>query len=194
MRNIGKCTVVNVVATCTIDGKLNCVHIAQNTPNCEHEPKRFAALKHRMRFGNHAPTFLVFTSGKIVCVGTRSKEMAFAAIHRLLAHFKEIWAWRPYQEITLGVQNIVAHAATGFPLALDRIARDRWDTTHYEPELFPGLKYDVMREGKRVAVCNLFSSGKMVVTGVTDGAAITAALSDIDAWISDYKSGAAQPG
>ena len=159
---ISEYKIANVVVTARIDGRLDCAHIARRTPNCEYDPGRFAALKHRVRFQGSAPTFLVFESGKIVCVGSASVEMARAAVERFLRHLDSICILGAL-DAPVEVQNIVAHSNCGRAINLDTLVRDRWQHCHYEPELFPGLKCSVEAAGHAM-VCNIFSTGKMVVT------------------------------
>lgn len=161
-------TIVNVVATTALDATIDCNHVSRHTCNCEYDPKRFAALKHRVRLGGSAPTFLVFTSGKIVCVGAKSIALARSALLRFILHLRSIYIYIPEAydvKSDIHIQNIVAHASVGHSVNLEAIAADHWRHCRYEPELFPGLKFEVPAHR---TVCNVFSSGKVVVTGARE--------------------------
>ena len=60
------------------------------------------------------------------------------------------------------IENIVASASLGVRIPLEKIV-EHVEGTEYEPEQFPGLVYR-MKDPK--AVFLLFSSGKVVCTGV----------------------------
>jgi transcription initiation factor TFIID TATA-box-binding protein len=46
-----------------------------------YEPEQFPGLIYRM--GDPKTVLLLFTSGKIVCTGGKSKEMVFESVHKL---------------------------------------------------------------------------------------------------------------
>ena len=48
----------NVVLTANVGNRLECATLAQHLPNAEYNPKRFAALKHRLRSQGAAPTLV----------------------------------------------------------------------------------------------------------------------------------------
>ena len=171
--------IVNVVVTSSLGTRLDCAHIVRYTPNCEYDPQRFAALKHRVRVDGAVPTFLVFGSGKVVCVGSPSEMVARRAVNRFLDHLQNIGV-RIYDR-SVTVQNIVSHACLNFPINLRKLAQERWEHCHYEPELFPGLKCTLAG-----SVCNIFASGKIVITGCTKTSQINCALATVQSFIDDF--------
>jgi len=152
--------------------KLNCEYIFKNTPNCEYNPRNFAALKHRVRLLGEdgqmcAPTFLIFPSGNMVCNGARSIKDAFKAATNLLTHLGVLLK-TSFADTTLIIQNLVSHTNLFQEINLSKFADRYTGMCSYEPELFPGLRLDISlkNRAKNVTACvNLFSSGKLVITG-----------------------------
>jgi len=83
-----KITVQNVVASGTIGMDLNLNKLAMKLDNTEYEPEQFPGLVYKL---NEAKaTFLLFSNGKIVCTGTKSKEQVMEAIHKLIAVLQKV--------------------------------------------------------------------------------------------------------
>lgn len=154
--------IVNVVLTANVGNSIDCSTIAQHLPNSEYNPRRFAALKHRQRHQGSAPTFLIYPSGKLVCAGAPSVEVAMLAFKRLFDYMASFQHISSTTDIT--IQNVVAHGAFGKSLNLMILSERFLVEATYEPELFPALKLD-LPHGKMCA--NIFSSGKFVLTGTT---------------------------
>lgn len=152
----------NVVLTADVGNRIECATLAPLLPNSEYNPKRFAALKHRIRYKGGAPTFLIYPSGKLVCAGAPSVEVARCAFQRLFTYMKR------YQHLsrtdTITVENLVADGNLGKPLSLVTLAERFRGQCMYEPELFPALTLQ-MKHNNMCA--NIFSSGKFVLTGTT---------------------------
>jgi len=157
--------IVNVVYTMDVGTALNLWAIYRCTKNCEYNPNRFAALKLRFRLQGCAPTFLIFPTGKMVCVGCHSISLAARSLTFLCQHLKECGFTFPHE--VRRVRNIVSHVNTNQQVRLDHIASHFPVQCSYEPELFPGLTYKHRYEGKDLTI-NIFSSGKAVITGCTN--------------------------
>ena len=102
-------------------------------------------------------TFLVFGSGKIVCVGSISPSVAISAFEKLKTIIgREIKNTK--------VSNLVAHFAVE-PVNLGKIYMSIKDEffASYEPELFQALRITI----KGVTVL-IFYSGKIIITGAKD--------------------------
>ena len=69
--------VANIVSSASLGCRLDLTKIAQSCWNCEYYPKRFHALIFRTR--DPRATLLVFSSGKMIVTGTRSKEDSLKA-------------------------------------------------------------------------------------------------------------------
>lgn len=124
----------------------------------EYEPEQFPGLVIRMTEPKSAA--LVFTTGKIVCTGTTSPQMAKKAVEKLLGKIRGIGVRVP-KSTRVVVQNIVASAAIGRQIDLNAVAF-KLEGTEYEPEQFPGLVYRL--EDPEV-VFLLFSTGKIICAG-----------------------------
>jgi transcription initiation factor TFIID TATA-box-binding protein len=77
-----KITVQNVVASGSIGMDLNLNKLAMKLDNTEYEPEQFPGLVYKLHEAK--ATFLLFSNGKIVCTGTKSKEQVMEAIHKLI--------------------------------------------------------------------------------------------------------------
>ncbi len=150
--------VENVVASVTLNQRIDLELITKNLENAEYEPEQFPGLVYHLDEPKAAA--LIFGSGKIVCTGTKSVEEAKRAIYKIIEDIKRAGV-EINDEPEITVQNIVATANLNAELNLDAIAISL-DNTEYEPEQFPGLVYR-MNDPKVVLL--LFGSGKIVCTG-----------------------------
>lgn len=83
-----KITVQNVVASGSIGMDLNLNKLAMKLDNTEYEPEQFPGLVYKL---NEAKaTFLLFSNGKIVCTGTKSKDQVMAAVNKLVDVLKGV--------------------------------------------------------------------------------------------------------
>lgn len=164
--------VSNIVATCNLRTTctLNLRHLALRARNVEYNPKRFSALV--MRIHTPRSTCLIFSTGRIVVVGTRTEPDAYRATRRFayILHKLDCGVARSITSFT--IQNIVASLDYGARLPLERIAFCFPQFCIYEPEIFPGLTFRVYFErgesvakNKRSVSLLVFKSGKVVVVG-----------------------------
>ena len=79
--------VQNIVGSGSIFMDLNLNKLAMILPNVEYEPEQFPGLVYKLP-GTNA-TFLLFSNGKIVCTGTKSKEEAEASVLKLVENLKK---------------------------------------------------------------------------------------------------------
>ena len=148
----------NVVASATLDCKLPLDEIVSKIPGTEWEPEQFPGLVYRIKEPKAAS--LLFSSGKIVCTGTKSPEIAVEAVNKIVDSLKKVKIKIKGKPI-ITVENIVVSASLGATLKLNEIAFIL-PNTEYEPEQFPGLVYRIKKP--KVAFL-LFSSGRVVCTG-----------------------------
>jgi len=156
----GKITVniENVVASATLNQKIDLAAVMSVFKNVEYRPRQFPGLVFRLKRPKTAT--LIFASGKMVCTGAKSEKKAKSAIRKIIREFKNngiIILSKP--KIT--IQNIVASASLGGSIDLERAVQEL-ENAMYEPEQFPGLIY---RMDDPKVVMLLFSSGKLVCTG-----------------------------
>ena len=150
--------VVNIVVSTSLEHDIPLEKMAATLSNTEYNPEQFPGLVIRIR--DPKTSALIFSSGKVVCTGARSKEKVQESIEKIIKALKKIGI-----EITIepkiSVQNIVASGSIGMDLNLNVLAM-KLENTEYEPEQFPGLVYK-LDEAK--ATFLLFSNGKIVCTG-----------------------------
>jgi len=73
----------NIVATADLMMEINLMELslALGLENVEYEPEQFPAMVYRLE--EHLAVFLIFNSGKLVCLGTKSLEQTSRAIDAL---------------------------------------------------------------------------------------------------------------
>ena len=150
--------VENVVATATLDHKMDLPSIYKAIKITEYNPEKFPGVILRLK--RPKTSTLIFRTGKMVCTGARSEREAQSAIRKVVRLLKSngiIILNNPKIDIV----NIVASGNMGEGIDLERASR-KMENVMYEPEQFPGLIYR-MKEPKTVIL--LFASGKIVCTG-----------------------------
>jgi transcription initiation factor TFIID TATA-box-binding protein len=151
-------SIENVVASATLNQKVDLNAVVKGYPGVEYRPEQFPGLVFRLKRPKTAT--LIFSSGKMVCTGAKSEKEARRAVMKVVKELKKggiIIISKPEMKI----QNIVASASLGGMIDLEKAAYSLGKTM-YEPEQFPGLIYR-MEEPKVVIL--LFASGKLVCTG-----------------------------
>jgi len=150
----------NIVATVKVDISENfdLIEIARKLNDTEYFPERFPGLILRQK--NPRATFLIFSTGKMVITGLEKVENAEIAVNILLKKIKKFGIKKSKPEIT--IQNMVASGDFHQNIDLNQ-AVILMESIMYEPEVFPGLIYN-MKDPR--AVFLLFSTGKFVCTGV----------------------------
>ncbi len=171
--------VVNVVASASLDQKIDLLAILKVFRNVEYRPKQFPGLVFRLKRPKTAT--LIFGSGKMVCTGAKSEKMARRAVNKVVRELKNngiIILGKP----KIVIQNMVASANLHGSIDLETAA-DILDNVMYEPEQFPGLIYR-MREPKTVLL--LFSTGKIVCTGGRSESMVHESVNKIYDSLDDY--------
>jgi transcription initiation factor TFIID TATA-box-binding protein len=169
----------NVVASVTLDQKINLLDIIKIFRNVEYRPKQFPGLVFRLKRPKTAT--LIFGSGKMVCTGAKSEKQARSAVMKVVSELKTngiIILGKP----KIVIQNIVSSANLHGQIDLET-AVDIMDNVMYEPEQFPGLIYR-MKDPKVVLL--VFASGKLVITGAKREEQVHEAVEKIRATLIDY--------
>ena len=148
----------NVVATGTLNQKVDLNAVVKGYPGVEYRPEQFPGLVFRLKRPKTAT--LIFSSGKMVCTGARSGKESRTAIMKIVKELKKIGIII-LSKPDVKVVNIVASASLGGNVDLEKTVVTLRQTM-YEPEQFPGLIYR-MDEPKVVIL--IFASGRLVVTG-----------------------------
>jgi len=153
--------IVNVVASTKLAEAFDLPKIEDKLEGAEYNKKKFPGLVYRVKAPKAA--FLIFTSGKVVCTGSKNIEDVRTVITTLAKKLKSIGCKKINLEPEIHVQNIVASADLKTRLNLNAVALGLgFENIEYEPEQFPGLVYRIKRP--KVVVL-IFSSGKLVITG-----------------------------
>ncbi|KAH7889974.1 TBP-domain-containing protein [Phlebopus sp. FC_14] len=151
-------TLQNIVATVNLDCRLDLKTIALHARNAEYNPKRFAAVIMRIR--DPKTTALIFASGKMVVTGAKSEDDSRLAARKYARIVQKLGFDAKFAEFK--IQNIVGSCDVKFPIRLEGLAYSHGQFSSYEPELFPGLIYRML---KPKVVLLIFVSGKIVLTG-----------------------------
>ncbi len=150
----------NVVASATLDQKIDLNAVVKGNPGVEYRPIQFPGLVFRIKKPKSA--ILIFRTGKMVCTGTKSEKEAIRAVKKVVRELKKsgiIILGKP----EIKVVNMVASANLFGLIELEGCAYSL-ERAMYEPEQFPALIYR-MDEPKVVFL--IFSTGKLVCTGAT---------------------------
>ncbi|BFZ65234.1 TATA-binding protein (TBP) [Saitoella coloradoensis] len=151
-------TLQNIVATVNLDCRLDLKTIALHARNAEYNPKRFAAVIMRIR--EPKTTALIFASGKMVVTGAKSEDDSKLASRKYARIIQKLGFNAKFTDFK--IQNIVGSCDVKFPIRLEGLAYSHGTFSSYEPELFPGLIYRMV---KPKIVLLIFVSGKIVLTG-----------------------------
>uniref|UniRef100_A0A1L8DHH8 TATA-box-binding protein n=1 Tax=Nyssomyia neivai TaxID=330878 RepID=A0A1L8DHH8_9DIPT len=148
----------NIVSTVNLNCKLDLKRIALHARNAEYNPKRFAAVIMRIR--EPRTTALIFSSGKMVCTGAKSEEDSRLAARKYARIIQKLGFTAKFLDFK--IQNMVGSCDVKFPIRLEGLVLTHSKFSSYEPELFPGLIYRMV---KPRIVLLIFVSGKVVLTG-----------------------------
>ena len=159
----------NVVAFATLGKDIPLVKVSNTLDGAEYSPDAFPGLIYRINEPKAAT--LIFSSGKIVCTGAKSVDMAKNAMNTVVDHVRKSGVKLP-KKFHTKVENIVASTQIKAKLNLENISFNL-ENVEYEPEQFPGLVCRI--SDPRVAFL-LFGSGKIICTGARNIEDIHAAL------------------
>lgn len=148
----------NCVATVDLKCELDLSKINFRTRNTEYVPSRFTGLT--MRITEPKSTALIFCSGRMICTGTRGSGMAYLAARKFSKILKSLGFNVSFQNFK--VENLVASCDFRFPIKLEDFHLSHGQFCRYEPEIFPGLIYRLVKP--RIVIL-VFVNGKIVFTG-----------------------------
>jgi transcription initiation factor TFIID TATA-box-binding protein len=159
----------NMVATASLNVKVPLVKLVQSQANTEYNPEQFPGLVLRIKKPKSA--VLVFSSGNLVCTGTKSTKQVEEVIVQVIKQLRKIGV-KVKDKPKISVQNIVASGSINIVINLNELAL-KLPNTEYEPEQFPGLVYKLDEPN---ATFLLFSNGKLVCTGTKNRAQLEEAM------------------
>ncbi|KAJ0175610.1 hypothetical protein K1T71_008769 [Dendrolimus kikuchii] len=148
----------NCVSTVSLGCELKLLDIYSRTRFSEYNPSRFQGVVMKIR--DPRATALVFRSGKIVCTGARNEHDSYLAARKFARIIQKLGF--PAKFLDFKIQNCIATADLRFPIKLEALQQAHGQFSSYEPELFPGLVYRMVRP--RVVLL-IFVNGKIVFTG-----------------------------
>ncbi|XP_061703998.1 uncharacterized protein LOC133515461 [Cydia pomonella] len=148
----------NCVSTVSLGCELKLLDIYCRTRFSEYNPARFQGVV--MKILEPRATALVFRSGKIVCTGARNEHDSYLAARKFARIIQKLGF--PAKFLDFKIQNFIATGDLRFPVRLEALQQAHGQFTSYEPELFPGLVYRMVRP--RVVLL-IFVNGKIVFTG-----------------------------
>jgi len=154
----GNLKIQNIVATTSLFTKVPLVKLVRSQSNTEYNPEQFPGLVLRIKKPKSA--VLVFSSGNLVCTGTKSVKQVGEVIKQVIKQLRKIGV-HVKEKPKITVQNIVASGSINVVMNLNELAL-KLENTEYEPEQFPGLVYKLDEPN---ATFLLFSNGKLVCTG-----------------------------
>jgi transcription initiation factor TFIID TATA-box-binding protein len=174
----------NIVATASLGKPVPLTKLARTQPNTEYNPDTFPGLVLRVKEPKSA--VLVFSSGNLVCTGTKSTLQVRQVIDAVIKQLKKI-SVNITTKPKITVQNIVASGTINLKLNLNYLAL-KMENTEYEPEQFPGLVYKL---DEPTATFLLFSNGKLVCTGTKNKEQLEESmdklLKNVKSALKDYK-------
>jgi transcription initiation factor TFIID TATA-box-binding protein len=150
--------IVNVVASAVIEEKLDLYKIQEKIPGTEYNPDQFPGLVFRLKTPKTAT--LLFSTGKMVCTGSKSEDMARKAVSLVVQKLRKEKI-KIKKDAVVTVQNIVSSINLGGKIHLEKTARTL-PRSMYEPEQFPGVIHRMI-DPKTVIL--IFASGKLVCVG-----------------------------
>ncbi len=173
-------SIENVVASATVNQKMDLNDITRKFPDVEYHPEQFPGLVFRIRSPKTAT--LIFSSGKMVCTGAKSEEMSRTAVKTVVSKLRK-GDIKVKSNAIVTIQNIVASINLGGRIHLEQAARTL-PRSMYEPEQFPGLIHRML-DPKTVIL--LFSSGKLVCTGAKKEPDVYRSVNNLHALLEEKK-------
>src|SRR5690242_21860042 len=96
-----------------------------------------------MRIREPKTTALIFASGKMVVTGAKSEDDSKLASRKYARIIQKLGFDAKFTDFK--IQNIVGSCDVQFPIRLEGLASTHHNFSSYEPELFPGLIYRMMK-------------------------------------------------
>jgi TATA-box binding protein (TBP) (component of TFIID and TFIIIB) len=131
-----KYTIVNMVASASLNATLDLYGLAVSVPDIEYEPEQFPGAILKLK--EPKVSLLLFKNGKLIISGASSEEQIVQAIKKASKIIHEIQPTvRVPRNVEYEVVNLVATANLNRSLDLFKTALGL-DNVEYEPEQFPG--------------------------------------------------------
>ncbi|TPP55180.1 TBP factor [Fasciola gigantica] len=180
MYGMRKPLIYNVISTANLECQIELRKLVLHVRSAEYNPKRFPGAVVRLR--EPRATCLVFSNGKLVCTGARSEAEAHLASRKCARIIQKIGFLARFTNFK--VQNMVGLVDLRFPIRLERLTLANEQMTQYEPEIFPGLIYRII---KPRMVLLIFVNGKIVITGAKSREQMYEAMNNIYPILHNYR-------
>ena len=156
-----KIAIVNVVATAAFNQKIDLVELSQ-FKEIFHDSEVYGGRVAYFKTKTMQGKVTIFTSGKMISVGTKSEDTAF---HELEAAKNFLVKKRLIDDVSLQpkTRNMVISVDFGTAVNLEDLSLK--ERVIYEPEQFPGAILKIIEPYKTTVL--IFASGKAIVTGLT---------------------------
>jgi len=148
---------VNVVASTKADRQIDIELLATKMPHTIYEPENFPGLIYRKC--DPKVSIIVFSTGKIVSIGSVSEKIAKESIITTISEIMSIQG----EKITvkrITTENVIAISSIGCEIDLEKAVNCEIKAI-YEPKKFPGVIYRVRNN----LVALIFKSGKIISVG-----------------------------
>jgi len=158
-----KIEIVNVVGSGDLQSELDLQTLATDLdlPEAQYNSDMNALL---IRFFKEGPLIILYRSGKYIVRGGGERENFNQANNQFLSKLTELEI--TYEEPDFGVRNLVCVCDVGEEIDLNRLMLEiGLENAEFEPEQFPGLVYHPPGHD---CVAILFSSGKVIITGLKE--------------------------
>ncbi|KAI5063119.1 hypothetical protein GOP47_0021666 [Adiantum capillus-veneris] len=171
----------NLVCTIQVGCPLNVAEVALKARNAEYNPRSFRACI--MRLKEPKATALIFGTGKVVITGTKELKHCEEASRKFVRILNKIgYPTAKLQNHT--IQNVVATCDMKFGIALPLLDNAPGVMVEYDSGVFPGA---IMRTTNPKTCFLVFSSGKVVLTGLKDINLVQAGFEKAYEIVSGYK-------
>jgi TATA-box binding protein (TBP) (component of TFIID and TFIIIB) len=171
---LARFTVVNVVATATLDQPLDLELLRERFPkNIVYDQEIYGGRVAYFKTEGIEGKVSIFWSGKLISLGTTSLEKAEQELKLTAEMLKANLKTKPK------IQNIIATATLRRPIDMDRIIdkarEEKLFHVIYEPEQFPAAIIRMPINRSRATIL-LFGNGKIICAGLTETEQIIKAM------------------
>ena len=178
-----KISIVNVVATAALDQPVDLESLREFFPHeVVHDPEIYGGRAAYFKSDKMQGKVSIFSSGKMISVGTRSAEKAKHELALVASCLED--AGIAKLKSPAKIRNMVATADLGFEPKLGSVKHVEGVHAIYEPEQFPGAIIRFALSDKTKATILLFSSGKIVCVGLKNQKDIATAICRLPEMIS----------
>ena len=151
----------NIVASAALGVDIALNDLVNASEDTEYEPEQFPGVIYRIKSPRAAA--LIFSTGKIICTGTKSLEDAKKATNIVISKMRAAGIDVPKKKVDVKIENIVASAKVKANINPTELTFSL-ENAEYEPQQFPGIVY---RINKPRVTFLIFKTGRLICTGAT---------------------------